>query len=67
MKEHWSRICRTSKNLVDLYQASKEKGKNIEINFTDLDGENDIINLDISDFSVDSGEKLDFLTGDRFV
>ena len=41
MKGHWSRTCHTSKHLVDLYQVSKEKGKNIEMNFTDLDGEND--------------------------
>ena len=55
------------KHLVDFYQASKEKGNNIEINFTDLDGENDITNLDISDFFVDLGEELDFLNSDRFV
>jgi len=47
--------------------VSKEKGKNTEINFTDLDGENDITNLDISDFFVDSGEKLNFLNDDGFV
>ena len=34
MKGHWSHTCRTTKNLVDLYQASiKEKGNQIEINF----------------------------------
>ena len=55
------------KHLVDFYQASEEKGNNIEINFTDLDGENDITNLDISDFFVDLGEELDFLNSDRFV
>ena len=51
----------------DLYQASKEKRKNIEMNFTDLDGKNDITNLDVSDFFVDSSEKFDFLTGDGFI
>ena len=36
MKGHWSRTCRTSKHLVDLYQASiKGKEKGIEMNFTD--------------------------------
>ena len=60
MKGHWSRTCRTSKHLVDLYQASKEKEKNIEMNFTDLDGENDITNLDISDFFVNSSENSTF-------
>ena len=30
MEGHWSRICRTAKHLVDLYQTSlKEKGKKI--------------------------------------
>jgi len=37
------------------------------MNFTDLDYENDITNLDVSDFFVDSSEKLDFLSGDGFV
>ena len=67
MKGHWSRTCRTPKYLVDLYQASKEKVNNIEINFTNLDGENDITNLDVSDFFVDLSEKLNFLTGDGFI
>ena len=36
LKGHWSRTYRTPKHLTDLYQASiKEKGKNIEMNFTD--------------------------------
>ena len=39
MKVHWSRTCCMSKHLADLYQASiKEKGKKIEINFTDGNG-----------------------------
>ena len=34
MEGHWSRTCRTTKHLVDLYQASlKDKGKRIENNF----------------------------------
>ena len=36
MKGHWSRTCRTTKHLVDLYQASmKGKGKHIKTNFID--------------------------------
>ena len=36
MKGHWSRTCRTTKHLVDLYQASmKGKDKQIETNFID--------------------------------
>ena len=39
MKGHWARTYRTPKHLADLYQASiKEKGKEIEINFTDRNG-----------------------------
>ena len=39
MEGHWSRTCRMTKHLVDLYQASvKEKGKKIEMNFTDSNG-----------------------------
>jgi len=56
-----------SKHLVDLYQASKEKVKNIEMNFTDRDSENDKTNLDVSNFFVDSSETVDFLTDDWFV
>ena len=34
MKGHWSRTCRTTKHLVDLYQASiKGKSNQIETNF----------------------------------
>ena len=36
MEGHWSRTCRTTKHLVDLYQASlKDKGKRVETNFVD--------------------------------
>ena len=55
MEGHWSRTCRTAKHLVDLYQASKGKGKEIKMNFA---GHNDpedymgvdITHLDVSDF-----------------
>ena len=39
MKGHWSRTCRTTRHLVDLYQASPKKiEKNIEMNFTNAKG-----------------------------
>ena len=48
MKEHWSRTCRMPKHLVDLYQTSiKEKGKEIEMNFTNGDG------LDLTYYDID--------------
>jgi hypothetical protein len=78
MKGHWSRTCRTTKHLVDLYQASiKGKEKEIEMNFADhinpedsqvfLDTQNgeDNTYLDVSDFFVDSNTNL--LIGDEYV
>ena len=48
MKGHWSRTYRTTKHLVDLYQASLKKiEKNIEINLTDAKG------LDLSYYDTD--------------
>ena len=39
MKEHWSRTSRRPKHLANLYQALiKEKGKEIEMNFTGRNG-----------------------------
>ena len=39
MKRNWARTCRTPKHLVDLNQASiKDKGKEIEMNFTNRNG-----------------------------
>ena len=36
MEGHWSRTCRTTKHLVDQYQASlKDKGQRVETNFAD--------------------------------
>ncbi|XP_021754571.1 uncharacterized protein LOC110719900 [Chenopodium quinoa] len=41
-KVHWSRVCRTPKHLVDLYQQSiKQKGKKVETNLVYEDGEGD--------------------------
>ena len=39
MKRHWARMYHTPKHLTGLYQESmKEKGKEIEMNFTCGDG-----------------------------
>ncbi|XP_021722459.1 uncharacterized protein LOC110689948 [Chenopodium quinoa] len=41
-KGHWSRVCRTQKHLVDLYQQSiKQKGKKMETNLVYENGEGD--------------------------
>ncbi|XP_021850455.1 uncharacterized protein [Spinacia oleracea] len=55
-KGHWSRVCRTPKHLVDLYQSSlKKKGKNVETNLVFEDGEGDFessdtTHLEVADF-----------------
>ncbi|XP_021857945.1 uncharacterized protein [Spinacia oleracea] len=55
-KGHWSRVCRTPKHLVDLYQSSlKKKGKNVETNLLFEDGEGDFesgdtTHLEVADF-----------------
>ena len=64
MKGHWSRTCRTPKHLADLYQTSiKEKGKEIEMNFTDRNG------LDLTYYNTDffgsPSEKTDYLINDE--
>ena len=63
MEGHWSRICRTTKHLVDMYQASlKENGKKIEMNFTDSNG------MDLSyfddNFLIGPSENFDYLMDD---
>ena len=63
MTGHWSRVCRTSKHLVDLYQASlKEKGKNVEANFAhqdnDIFDQSNMTNLDVADFFESPEEKI---------
>ncbi|XP_058185629.1 uncharacterized protein LOC131302853 [Rhododendron vialii] len=71
-KGHWSRTCRTPKHLIELYQTSlKEKGKEIETNFTDQISQNqavdpfepiDIPSFDISEYLAGpSGTKDDFI------
>ena len=66
MEGHWSRTCRTTKHLVDLYQASlKDKGKMVKTNFADgnrlnlsyfdmnfFEGPSDIFNCLIDDENV---------------
>ncbi|XP_074310131.1 uncharacterized protein LOC141645843 [Silene latifolia] len=55
-KGNWSRVCRTPKHLVDLYQQSiKRKGKKVETNlvYEDRDDDFDIENttyLEVADF-----------------
>ncbi|PIN26938.1 hypothetical protein CDL12_00295 [Handroanthus impetiginosus] len=54
---HWSRICRTPKHLVELYQALlKKKNKSVEVNFTNsinnFDNDNDINDIDITHLDV---------------
>ena len=66
MKGHWSRIYRMLKHLVDLYQASI-KGKKVEMNFIDSDGQADLTHLDVSDFFENPNEKIDHLIGDENV
>ncbi|KAG2671501.1 hypothetical protein I3760_13G000600 [Carya illinoinensis] len=71
---HWSRTCRTTKHLVNLYQTSiKEKIKKFETNFTEpsdalvsIDGEY-ITNLDVSNFFEDSSGRVNHLIGDGSV
>ena len=70
MTGHWSRTCRTAKHLVDLYQASiKDKGKNIEVNFLDDDGDGgvDLTHFDVSDFFKDPTGNISHLIGDGHV
>ena len=64
MKGHWSRTCHTPKHLADLYQVSiKEKGKEIEMKFTDKNG------LDLTYYDIDffrgPSEKTDYLINDE--
>ena len=56
--------------MVDLYQASiKDKGKNIEVNFLDDDGDGkvDLTHFDVSDFFKDPTGNISHLIGDGHV
>ena len=64
MKRHWSCTYRMPKHLVNLYQASiKEKGKEIEMNFTDRNGLH-LTYYDL-DFFRGPSEKIDYLMNDE--
>ena len=70
MMGHWLRTCRMAKHLVDLYQASiKDKGKNIEVNFLDDDGDGgvDLTHFDVSYFFEDPTGNISLLIGDGHV
>nr|KYP39270.1 hypothetical protein KK1_039448 [Cajanus cajan] len=45
-KGHWSRTCRTPKHLVELYEESINKKKNIETHFAQEDGDSDFGRMD---------------------
>ena len=66
MANHWPRTCRTTKHLVELYQVSlKEKGKNVETNFTENDPENEChmdTHLDVSYIFPNVDEEINIFT-----
>ena len=65
MKEHWPCTYRTPKHLVDFYQASiKEKGKEIEMNFSDRNGR-DLTYYDGVDLLEDHSERTNYLMNDE--
>ena len=70
MTGHWSRVCCTSKHLVDLYQAflEKKKGKNLEANCAYQDNDifdpSNMTNLHVTDFFETPKEKIDTI-GER--
>jgi Zinc knuckle len=64
MTNHWSRICRTPKHLVKLYQASiKKKRKEIEINFIENESSGILMDthLDIFDFFENVDKEIDIM------
>ena len=77
IKGHWSHTCRTTKHLVDLYQASvKGKGKQIETNFIGgqdimdcdanfIDGDDAVLltHFGVSDFFEDPSGKINHWIG----
>lgn len=65
MKRQWSHNYRTSKHLVDLYQALiKAKGNEVEMNFIDGDSLVDLTHLDVSGFFKNPSGKIDHLIVD---
>ncbi|XP_073129044.1 uncharacterized protein [Henckelia pumila] len=72
IKGHWYQNCRTPKHLVDPYQASKEKARDIETNF--IYQSEDLSQVpsfsapfDVSDFFEDPDGRIDHLIGDGSV
>ena len=66
MEGHWSHTCRTTKHLVDLFQASlKDKGKMVETNFVD----GNILNLSYFDMDLFEGpsDNFNYLINDENV
>ena len=65
MTGHWSRVCRTLKHLVNLYQASieKKKGENVKANCAyqdnDITDPSNMTILDVTDFFETLEEKID--------
>ena len=50
-------------SVIDVYQTSI-KGKEVEMNFIDSDGQVDLTHLDVSDFFENPNGKIDHLIGD---
>ena len=67
MNGHQTHTCRTTKLLVDRYQATlKEKGKNVEVNFAyqdDVFDPSNMTHLDVADFFESPEEKNDVNEG----
>ena len=63
MKGHWSCTCSMPKHLVNLYQVSI-KGKEVEMNFIDSDGQVVLTHLDVSNFFENLNGKINHLIGD---
>ena len=63
MKGHWLHTCRMPKHLVNLYQTSI-KGKEVEMNFIDSDGQVDLTHLNVLDFLENPNGKIDHLIDD---
>jgi hypothetical protein len=65
MINHWSRICRTPKYLVELYQASiKKKGKEVETNFIENESSGLLMDthLDVSDFFENVDKEINIMS-----
>lgn len=66
VKGHWSRVCRTPKHLVELYQESLKKGKKVEANLVLEDGKDgfdfgNANHLEVGDFLISPEENnIDF-------